>query len=104
MNLLTATDVQTMLGVEDGEILAHGYTFDRETVDIYFQDGQLIRTTESRGGDWHYEKSPNFRPEFFHGGIKRWYEGTAERGLNAKLLTLFETFGAPLSTTPGGRY
>lgn len=104
--MLSAAEVQAMIGAVDHEIIAHGYTYDRKSVDIFFEAGELVRAEEyfERGRGWKTIRNDKFNPEYFFDGIKRWYLGTPERGLNAKLAELFETFGRPLSTTPGGHY
>lgn len=94
--MLLATDVQVMLGVDDLEIIAHGYTFDRDTVDIYFENGELVRRdwNEWKNRDF-YQKSDGFDGSFFHNGIKRWYKDRT----NQKVCILFETFNNRLDLT-----
>lgn len=96
---LLAQQIQEMIDVEDNQIVAYGYTFERESVEIYFENGQLVR---SEDGDKKY--CDQFNPEFFTLNIKRWYLGTEEKGFNRKLLNLLETFGCPINTTEGGHY
>lgn len=104
---LSAKIVQEMLGVADDVIIAHGYTFDRMTVDVYFQNGNLVRDERNFGDDSvNCLESTDFEPSYFMNQIKRWYLGNQEpdKGLNSKLQGLFETFGNPLPTTLGGNY
>lgn len=54
MDLLSAKELQEMLGVEDLEVVAHGYNFDRHTVDIWFEDGTIVvETYKTIGHDHH---------------------------------------------------
>lgn len=101
--LLKAIEVQKLLGVEDLEIIAYGYTFERNSVEIWFENGQLVRREWNHGLD-DKKSSEFFQPLYLKDGIKRWYKGTAEGGLNKRLVDFFETFGCPLVTTPGGSY
>lgn len=106
---LKAAVVQDMLAVEDEVVIAHGYTLDRKTLNIFFHDGKLVREEVNREEPSEYEESDEFDPEFFFKDVKRWYIGipnAAEpgKGLNEDLANLFETFGRPLSTTSGGFY
>lgn len=101
--MLSATTVQKMIEAADFDTIAHGYTFDRNTLDIYFEDGNLIRR-ETNGEKVEISKSSEFNEDFFFNNVKRWYAGTKTKGLNPKLKELFETFGKPLPVTSGGRY
>lgn len=108
---LKASEVQMMLEVEDFAIIAHGYTLDRATLDIWFEKGELVRHEYKGNSDFgpfkeDHQRSEDFEPEYFFTNVKRWYlgKGNTPTGLNEKLQTLFETFGRPLSTTEGGRY
>lgn len=109
---LKAAQVQEMIDAEDGEVVAHGYTLDRDTLDIYFEDGRLVRSAYRRDETPHRTTSEEFESEFFFKDVKRWYAGDVERwragepgaGLNQALADLFETFGRSLSVTSGGRY
>lgn len=89
---MTAKQVQEMLNVEDYEVLAHGYTFDRNTVDIYFVQGYLVKVLEDGGLT---ANSAFFEPHYFKVNIKRWYAEDFHPGL----LQLFETFGLDLALT-----
>lgn len=100
---LKAKEVQNLLNVGDNEIIAHGYDFDRNTIDIFFDKGKLIRLKTPYGKNGELSESEEFEPEFFT-WIKRWYQGTPEKGINPTLVNLFETFGSPLPITPGGNY
>ncbi len=111
---LPAKEVQDMLGVEDLEIVAHGYTpsMNHEgpwTVDIWFEKGQLVRY-EFKGEHGRpgfkdrAQRSDHFDPDFLRCNIKRWYRGKPERGFNQKLATLLATFGDEPSLVDGGAY
>lgn len=100
---LTASEVQEMIAAKDGEIVAHGYTLERETLDVWFAHGEIVRR-RTKGEFVDLSSSAEFDPEFFFASVKRWYTGTSERGLNVRLAALFETFGRPLWTTEGGKY
>ncbi len=96
---LSAVEVQEMLGVQDEVIICHGYSFERDTLDICFRTGHVVRITEKRVSDTIVEDMDyNFRPDFFHDGVKRWYADS----VHPKLQELFTTFGNRLPTTPGG--
>ena len=89
--MLTAIEAQKLIGIDDMEIVAHGYTFGRKTIDIYFNKNQLIRSEE----DKENQCSELFDYSFFINDVKRFYIGST----NVKLIELFETFGNPLSMT-----
>jgi hypothetical protein len=89
--MLTAVEVQKLIDITDMEIIAHGYTFGRKTIDIYFDKGQLIRMEENKEN----KCSEFFDYSFFIDDVKRFYINTT----NAKLIELFETFGNSLSMT-----
>jgi hypothetical protein len=96
---LDVDTVRQLIGVEDGERIAYGYTFNRDTVEIYIRDGKLIRE-DYRGSNSLpalIRENEFFDPSYFSDDIKRFYE---ER-TNKKLQQLFRTFGGELSTTPG---
>lgn len=103
--MIASTVVQQLLGVPDGQVIAHGYTFDRLTVDVYFEGGVAVRRDTRlkpgtggeeemvSGGHWG-----SFDGEaLLHANIKRWY---ADKTLPA-LREWCETFGKPLCETPG---
>jgi len=100
---LPAKDIQAMLGVEDDVVIAYGYTFDRDSVYIMFHKGWLVRSDYRRDELVRLQESHTFQPCYFQDSMKRWYRGTDERGINPRLLDLFETFGAPLSVVEGGK-
>lgn len=85
---LPASLIQEWLGVEDGDVIAHGYTFDRDTVDVFFEDGKLVRY------DTPYDKKPKITESFefdaamLHNQIKRWYRNKT----NPRLVVLMNTF------------
>lgn len=101
--MLTAKEVQTILGVADDVVIAHGYSYDRETTyDVWFHAGELHRLGSRcwiSAGDTH-QHSPTFQPDYFTENIKRWYDSK----INSRLLELFATFGVTLPTTSGGNY
>lgn len=106
---LKAAVIQDMLAIEDEVVLAHGYTLDRRTLNIFFRDGKLVREEANREEPSEYEESEDFEPDFFFKDVKRWYIGIPNadvpgKGLHEDLANLFETFGRPLSTTSGGKY
>mgnify|MGYP001453146506 CR=1 FL=1 len=94
--MLKATVVQAMIGAEDYMDVAYGYTFDRNTVFIYFLKGKLVRKVVQHSGQMNERvidiwESETFDPTYF-AGVKRFYKNQTE----PKLLELFETFGNPL--------
>lgn len=91
---LTPKEVQEMLGVPDEEIIAHGYTLERDTVDLYFRDGLLVRNVngvEQTSETFRIDPHNGFYPD----GIKRWYKDRT----NPRLISLCETFGRELPLT-----
>ena len=98
--ILTAGRVQELIGVADNVVVAYGYTFDRHTLNIFFQDGKIVRATTPYGKNTDYCQSVIFEPKFFTDGVKRWYAD----GFNERLRGLFETFSDGLSFTAGGKY
>jgi hypothetical protein len=102
MNMLSAKEVQNMLNVPDLETVAYGYTLDRRTVNIWFEDGKLVRHSSWESGAKHtYENYGNydetirteeFDPNYFKVNMKRFYEDRT----NSALVILFATFGSPL--------
>lgn len=111
---LKAVQVQYMLGASDLTLLAFGYTFDRNTLYVYFDGGKLVRLETKYGHpepqfvDWR--ASEFFDPSYLKDNVKRWYVGLdqnlniAGKHLNVPLRNLFETFGSSLPTTPEGSY
>ena len=102
--MLTAKEIQELIGAEDLETLVHGCTFGRNTLNVYFENGKLCRIEEDLSKVVKHETSDTFDPDFFFHDVKRWYIGKEEKGINRKLREMFETFGRPLPTTPGGFY
>lgn len=93
-----------LLRVPDDTVIAHGYTFDRQTINIFFHDGYLVRHHVEKGT---FQVAEVFDPEFFFTDIKRWYLGNQEsetQRLNPTLQDWFDTFGRPLPTTKDGFY
>lgn len=96
---MKAADVQAMIGVEDHEVVAHGYTLDRETLDVWFAHGELVRRVScDRFVDLC--SSEKFDPEFFFMNVKRWYRDRTNR----RLAGLFEAFGRPLPLIDAATY
>lgn len=102
---LQASEVQKMLvradgdPVRDGDVIAHGYTFERRTIDIFFKEGSLVRSvSDGVGTEIVRVESKEFEIEFFFNDIKRFYD---DGRTNESLKNLLETFGRPLSLTPG---
>jgi hypothetical protein len=98
--MLSAAQVQTLIGAKDGQIVAHGYTLDRYTVDVWFEQQQIVRR-EYQGAaivgtpDDHEVgllKSFTFEPDYFFANIKRWYRDETSDAL----ADYFATFGRPL--------
>lgn len=100
---MLATDIQRILNVPDyhgnnEEIIAYGYTFGRDTIEIYFEKGLLVRETSDRDKLLKRETSEYFEPSYFY--VKRFYQDIT----NKKLIDLFDSiteYGLPL--TPGGK-
>lgn len=91
--MLTAREVQALLGVADDVVIAHGYTTDQHAVVIYFHAGELVRQDAIT---W---RSADFLYSFFTANIKRFYQN----GVHPQLVALFDTFSAyGLALTPGG--
>lgn len=92
---MTSNDVQNIMGVQDRQVIAYGYTFERRTVEIYFDCGQIVRRVD--GVD--ERSSVLFEPNMFILNIKRWYV----RGVHHWLRQMFATFSEyGLSLTDGG--
>ena len=93
MTGLLARTVQEMIGVEDYDIIAAGYTisFPRKDVEIYFNDGKLVRC-EIDPKEYYYDSSELFEADLFFSNIKRLKADKT----NEKLVQLFQTFGRPL--------
>lgn len=89
---MLAVDVQKLIGVEDLDVIAYGYTFERNSVEIWFENKYLKRLTIFKG-DSNIEQTINFNPEFFN--IKRFYRDRT----NPKLIELFRAFGNLLPLT-----
>lgn len=89
---LSAKQVQKLLNVEDGEIIAYGYNFDRNSVRIFFRNGFLYKeifcTIKDREEILTTHQAYEFDPEMFFKDIKRFYENKT----NFKLIELFNTF------------
>ena len=110
---LSAEDVMEMLGVEVGDILAHGYTHDRQTIEISFDyaseepqfenkdlrgelpDGVTKRIVLVRleGDEQHtHEESEFFEAAWFFQRVKRWYDPHPHYPFNPRLKVLLRTF------------
>jgi hypothetical protein len=105
MSKFTASTIQRLLGVNDGTVIAYGYTPARHTLVIWFE-GKKIWRRESYGPEViATDSSLTFECGYFHSNVKRWYIGDRNgTGLHERLADLFETFGHPLSTVEGGKY
>ena len=98
--MLTAIEVQKMIEAEDGDNILYGYTFDRHSVSIYFEDGKLVRReVDYNDNTVELLKSESFDPEYFRFGIKRFYRLSSSGDANVKLVELFKSFGNPLPLT-----
>lgn len=95
-----AVTVQHMLGLEDKDTVAHGYTFERKTIDIWFENGKLVRedyNIDGRDERIYVDRmeSERFDPRFFTDKVKRFYRAAT----NEELVEWWETFnpdGLPL--------
>ena len=91
--MLAAKFLQDHLYVDDMVVIAHGYTFDRHTVDVWFEDKKLVRIEEVSRDKWEHTEFDYLDGEaIFHNNIKRWYKDKT----NNDLIELFESFGRPL--------
>ena len=100
---LSAIEVQKLLNVADNVVIAHGYDHDRNTIDIFFENGELVRVKTPYGKSAWVDRAEEFHSTWIT-YIKRWYRGTEKRGINPTLVNLFETFGSSLPITDGGTY
>jgi len=97
MAKVLAYDVQQIIEVPDGMSIAYGYTFARDTVEIFFRQGKLVR----RVAGVDEAESEYIEWDFFHRDIKRFYEN----GVHPWFIQQFETFSEyGLSLTPGGPF
>lgn len=99
---LEAKVVQQLLTVADMDTVAYGYTFDRKTVTVWFEDGKVCRSDVHSGrlSEAQYEECVKRYDTFdgetiLHAGIKRWY---ADKTVPA-LREWCKTFGRPLTET-----
>lgn len=93
--MMKAKKVAEIAGLKNGDHVAHGYTFDRDTIDIYYEDGEFVRIISNHNGEEIGEREFSgvfFVPNLFTHRIKRWYADRTHR----EIQNLFETFGKPL--------
>jgi len=98
--MLKAKQVQEMIGAADYDDVASGYTYNRETVEIFFEDGKIHRHTLvadplAHPRTWKHESSEDFEPDYFLVNVKRFYRNQTFTKLNE----LFLTFGTGLPLT-----
>lgn len=98
--VLTALEVQKMIAVEDYDFVAHGYTFERNTLDIWFEKGNIVRQEykpDGYGANHIVNETGevDFRIEFFFSDVKRWYEDSFNKEL-LKLICTFSQYAPPL--------
>lgn len=96
--MITAQELQEILKVEDNRIILYGYTFQRETVEWYFEHCHLVRVTTDGDRVIRYLAMKEVTQSHLTGNIKRFYRN----GTNSKLRDLFETFRGGLWETSGG--
>lgn len=89
--------VQDYLEVEDDEVIAYGYTFERDTVEVFFRKGFLVRRDIPQDKTKEIEtiNSSDFDGNLIHLRIKRYYRDRTR----AKLVDFFEAVGHPLPIT-----
>ena len=97
--MLTNKEVMTLIGAKPFDVIAHGYTFDRDTVRIVFGDEMGQITLVRYEMKIPYDPFPAgtttsyiFDANFFFHNIKRLYRDRT----NPKLVELFKTFGREL--------
>ncbi len=94
----TAKEIQNLIGIDDHETLAYGYTLNRDTVELYFENSNLVRCEFDASIDGQLlrtKRTPLFEASFFKDNIKRFYRNATHK----QLIELFDTFGNPLSLT-----
>ena len=105
--MLTAKQFQKMLGVADFRTILYGYTFERQSVIIFFVDGKIVRLTEKElfcQGSFPEETKNTVQmweyvvPEIFRQDIKRWYAN----GTRPKMRHFMESFFDYTNETEGG--
>jgi hypothetical protein len=91
---LTTKQFLKLIGAGPGNQLAHGYTFDRVTVDIEVSiDGEIERWEDDKLVE---KMGKEFNHTMITRSIKRFYR---ER-TNSRMIELFGAFGNPLLVTP----
>lgn len=97
---MKAIELQKILGVEDNQIILYGYTYNRSTVEIYFESGKLIRVTKDLDVIEKVIASEDVTCNLLFSEIKRFYSnGTNPKFRN--LSEIFRDFG--LCETKGGK-
>lgn len=105
MSLFTASTIQRLLGVQDGVVIAYGYTPAQHALMIWFEGLKLYRRQSVGPEVIVTESDLAFQPSYFYSNVKRWYIGDRNgAGFHERLSDLFETFGRPLSMVEGGKY
>ncbi len=99
--MMTASELQTLLNVPDNTSILYGYTFERDTLVVFFQDEKLVRVTYNNRDNcevrfWH--ESEFALSEFWGCNVKRWYPN----GTNDTLRKLVAAFGNGLNETNCG--
>lgn len=92
---MIAQSIQIMLNVSDYETIAHGYDMERLTLDIWFQDGQVIKQYKRLDDIVKTEKFEYFDWSELNMNVKRWYRDRT----NTKLVELINTFGGNIALT-----
>ena len=98
---MKATAVRQMLGVQDKEIILHGFLIDSHSVDIWFENGRVVRRvfTGARIGRKEVEID-RIEQEDFQLDILTVNLRDASRKLtNAQMVDLARTFGRPIPLT-----
>lgn len=100
--MFTVADLQRFLGVENNRVILYGYTFDRDTVVVFFEDEKLVREDYNGYKDRYlcreWESNKQVPGSIWTEQIKRWYRN----GTNARLRSLILAFGGNLCETDGG--
>lgn len=102
-SLLTAKQVQDSFAIEDSDVVLYGYTFDRNTVEIFFHNGILCRDeqverdndNEKENYGWKRTECDVFDIDLITLGIKRYYRSKS----NESFVELLESFGTQVSFT-----
>jgi hypothetical protein len=97
---LTVAQVMEIIEASPGDKLAHGYDFERLTVDIELDnDGHMMKILSDHQDEvqmaWRKGPDQPFPYEWFTCNIKRFYRNRT----NEAMIALFETFGTVLLLT-----